>query len=178
MRLTIAALLILAAPALPQDGSLNPVDRYFDAAWKAAGVKPGPLADDYEFLRRVSLDVTGRLPKPDEIRTFVKSPDRARKIDELLASDEAAEFFADTWMRVLLSYKFEETLPFKINFPAFRRYLKEAAANDPPHREFATPLLSDTGDYKQKPAANFLLAAIDPVEPPHEITNRITRIFL
>jgi hypothetical protein len=175
---TILALLVLAAPALPQSETANPIDRYLDAAWKSAGVKPGPLADDYEFLRRVWLDVTGRLPKPDEIRAFVKSPDRAKKIDDLLASDEAADFFADTWMRLLLSYKFEETLPLKINFPAFRRYLKESAANDLPYRDFATQLLSDTGDYKQKPAANFLLAAIDPAEPPHEITNRITRIFL
>jgi hypothetical protein len=178
MRLTIPALLILASSAAPQDSAVNPIDLYFDAAWKSAGIKPGPLADDYEFLRRVSLDVTGRLPKPDEIRAFVASPDRVRKIDDLLAGDEAAEFFADTWMRILLAYKFEETLPQKINFPAFRRYLKEAAAKDLPYRDFATQLLSDTGDYKQKPAANFLLAAIDPVEPPHEITNRVTRIFL
>lgn len=171
MHLIVAALLAL----VPED---NPIDRYFDAVWKGAGITAAPAADDYEFLRRVSLDVTGRLPKPDEIRAFVKAPDRAKKIDDLLASDEAAEFFADTWMRILLSYKFEETLPLKISFPAFRRYLKEAAAKDLPYRDFATQLLSDTGDYKQKPAANFLLAAIDPVEPPHEITNRVTRIFL
>jgi len=178
MRLTMLALLVLAVPAASQDGPANPVDRYFAVAWKSAGIRPAAPADDYEFLRRVSLDVTGRLPKPDEIRAFLKSPDRARKIDELLAGDEAAEFFADTWMRILLSYRFEETLPLKINFPAFRRYLKEAAAKDLPYRDFATQLLSDTGDYKQHPAANFLLAAIDPVEPPHEITNRVTRIFL
>lgn len=178
MRLAFAAALLVALPARAQDGLENPVDRYFDQAWKSAGIHPAPPADDYEFLRRVSLDVTGRLPKPDEIRAFIQSPDRARKIDELLAGDGAAEFFADTWLRILLSYKFEETLPQKINFPAFRRYLKEAAAKDLPYREFATELLSDTGDYRQKPAANFLLAAIDPAEPPHEITNRVTRIFL
>jgi hypothetical protein len=178
MRVTILALLAAVTPAFSQHTGGNPIDRYFETAWKASGAKPGPLADDYEFLRRASLDVTGRLPKPDEIRAFIKDPDRAKKIDELLASDEAAEFFADTWMRILLAYKFEETLPLKINFPAFRRYLKESAAKDLPYRDFATQLLSDTGDYKQKPAANFLLAAIDPVEPPHEITNRITRIFL
>jgi hypothetical protein len=176
MKVAFLALLLVPAPA-PEDGP-NPVDRYFDGSWKSARIKPGPLADDYEFLRRASLDVTGRLPRPDEIRAFIKSPDRARKIDELLVGDEASEFFADTWIRILLSYKFEETLPLKINFPAFRRYLKEAAAKDLPYRNFATQLLSDTGDYKQKPAANFLLAAIDPVEPPHEITNRVTRIFL
>src|SRR5438874_827681 len=136
MRRSLVLLLALATPALPQGAATNPIDRYFDAAWKSAGITPGPVADDYEFLRRVSLDVTGRLPKPDEIRAFVHAPDRARKIDDLLAGDEAAEFFADSWLRILLSYKFEETLPLKINFPAFRRYLKEAAAKDLPYRDF------------------------------------------
>jgi hypothetical protein len=176
MRLFSLALLLLAA-AGPED-PMNPVDRHFDAVWKSAGLQAPKPADDYEFFRRVSLDVIGRLPKPDEIRAFVREPDREKTIDRLLASDEAAEFFADNWLRLLLSYKFEETLPLKINFPAFRTWLKEVAAKDMPYRDFVTALLSDTGDYKQNPAANFLLAAIDPVEPPHEITNRVTRVFL
>ena len=178
MRVPALALLMLASAPGGREGAVNPIDRYFEGTWKSSGLSPGPLADDYEFLRRVSLDVIGRLPKPDEIRAFVREPDREKKIDELLASDSAAEFFADTWLRILLAYKFEETLPLKINFPAFRAYLKESAAKDLPYREFAQELLSDTGDYRQKPAANFLLAAIDPAEPPHEITNRVTRIFL
>jgi hypothetical protein len=178
MRWTILALLTLASPGAASEEAANPVDRYFDKLWKAAGIPTRPLADDYEFFRRLSLDVVGRLPKPDEIRAFVREPDRDKAIDSLLASDEAAEFFADTWLRLLLSYKFEETLPLKINFPAFRSWLRDSAARDLPYRDFVTQLLSDTGDYKQNPAANFLLAAIDPVEPPHEITNRVTRIFL
>src|SRR5882672_6450333 len=178
MRWMLLALLTLTVPATATEDAPNPVDLYFDKVWKAAGIPSRPAADDYEFYRRLSLDVVGRLPKPDEIRAFVREPDRNRAIDALLASDEAAEFFADTWLRLLLSYKFEETLPLKINFPAFRAWLKDSAAKDLPYREFVTQLLSDTGDYKQNPAANFLLAAIDPVEPPYEITNRITRIFL
>jgi hypothetical protein len=178
MRWTILALLTFAGPATASEDPLNPVDRYFEKVWKAAGIPPRPLADDYEFFRRLSLDVIGRLPRPDEIRAFVHEPDRDRAIESLLASDEAAEFFADSWLRLLLSYKFEETLPLKINFPAFRSWLRDTAAKDLPYRDFVTQLLSDTGDYKQNPASNFLLAAIDPVEPPYELTNRVTRIFL
>lgn len=178
MKWPLVVLLALAGTAAAPDGPVNPVDRYFDPAWKAAGIPGRPLADDYEFFRRLTLDVLGRLPRPDEIRGFVREPDREKAIDAMLASDEAAEFFADTWLRLLLSYKFEETLPFKINFPAFRAWLKDAAAKDLPYRDFATQLISDTGDYKQNPASNFLLAALDPAEPPHEITNRVTRIFL
>lgn len=178
MRWTILAILTVAAPAGASEDPANPVDRYFDRVWAAARIPSRPPADDYEYYRRLSLDVLGRLPKPDEIRAFVREPDREQAIDRLLASEEAAEFFADTWLRLLLSYKFEETLPQKINFPAFRGWLKDAALKDLPYRDFVTELISDTGDYKQHPAANFLLAAVDPAEPPHEITNRVTRLFL
>jgi len=173
----IAALAALLA-ASAQDTPANPIDRYFDRHWAERQIAPAPRADDYEFLRRASLDVLGRLPKPDEIRAFEKSPDRDRKIDELLGHADAAEFFADTWMRILLNYHFEETAPLKMNFPAFRGYLKEAYAKDLPYRDFATQLLSDYGDNQKKPASNFILVALDPMEPPHEIAARTTRIFL
>jgi hypothetical protein len=156
----------------------NPVDAYFDQWWKDNAVEAAPRADDYAFLRRASLDVLGRLPKPDEIRAFVAAPDREKKIDELLAHADAAEFFADTWLRILLAYKFEETAPIKMNFPAFRGWLKDVYAKDLPYRDFATALLADHGDNIKKPASNFILVALDPMEPPHEVTNRVTRVFL
>ncbi len=178
MRTAIVALLAIGAPAAARQSAENPVDRYFEKHWAELGVKPAPKADNYEFLRRASLDVLGRLPKPDEIRAFEKAPDRARKIDELIDHADAAEFFADTWTRILLNYHFEETAPLKMSFPAFRGYLKEVYAKEVPYRDFAVQLLSDHGDYVKKPASNFMLVALDPNEPPHEITSRTTRIFL
>jgi hypothetical protein len=175
---TLAALLAAAPAARAQEAPANPVDRYFERFWAEREIRPAPRADDYEFLRRATLDVLGRLPKPEEIRAFEKSPDRARKIDALLDHADAAEFFADTWMRILLNYHFEETAPLKMNFPAFRGYLKDVYAKDVPYREFVTQLLSDHGDNQKKPATNFVLVALDPNEPPHEIAARTTRIFL
>lgn len=166
--------LLLAAALTAQ----NPIDAYFDRWWKDNGVAPAPRADDYEFLRRASLDVLGRLPKPDEIRAFVKANDREKAIDALLAHPDAAEYFADTWLRILLAYKFEETAPLKMNFPAFRAWLKDVYVRDLPYRDFAAALLADHGDNVKKPASNFLLVALDPAEPPHELSNRTTRVFL
>src|SRR5437016_6935730 len=179
MKLIPLAILV-ALPALAQEFPSNPIDRYFEKYWKENGIKAGPPADDYEFLRRASLDVLGRLPRPQDIRAFEASKDRARKVEELLESPEAAQFFADTWLRILMSYHFDETAPLRISFPAFSGYLKEVYSKDLPYRDFASQLLSDVGDYKQKPASNFILAALDPnqAEPPHELTSRTTRIFL
>lgn len=180
MRATLEAILAFAAaiPGGPQDPPGHPIDRYFARFWADRGLTPAPPADDYEFLRRATLDVLGRPPRPEEIRAFEKDPDRHRAIEKLLAHPESAEFFADTWLRILLNYRFEETLPLKIHFPAFRAYLKEVFARDVPYREFAAQLLSDHGDNVKKPATNFVLAALDPNEPPHEIASRTARVFL
>jgi hypothetical protein len=65
----------------------NFIDKHILAKLKRLNIPPSELADDVTFLRRVSLDVAGELPTPEEIRKFLddKTPDkRARKIDELL----------------------------------------------------------------------------------------------
>ena len=65
----------------------NKVDELVNAKLRKVGIIPSPLCSDTEFLRRASLDVTGTLPTPQEVETFLadKTPDkRDRKIDELL----------------------------------------------------------------------------------------------
>ena len=67
--------------------SKNKVDELVNAKLRKAGIIPSPLCSDAEFLRRASLDVTGTLPTPREVETFLadKAADkRDRKIDELL----------------------------------------------------------------------------------------------
>src|SRR5262249_43048624 len=66
----------------------NFIDPHILAKLRKLNIPPAGLCDDATFLRRVSLDVTGQLPEPKEVRAFLadKTPDRrARKIDELLA---------------------------------------------------------------------------------------------
>jgi hypothetical protein len=65
----------------------NKVDELVNSKLRKVGIIPSPLCSDAEFLRRASLDVTGTLPTPQEVETFLadKTPDkRDRKIDELL----------------------------------------------------------------------------------------------
>ena len=56
------------------------------------------------FLRRISLDLTGRLPTADEVRAFLEDQDSAKRdklIDRLLESNEYADFFANKWSTIL-----------------------------------------------------------------------------
>jgi hypothetical protein len=71
----------------PTVAEANYVDREVFAKLRLLNTVPSDLADDFEFLRRVTIDTIGSLPAPDEVRAFAadKSPDkRARKIEELL----------------------------------------------------------------------------------------------
>lgn len=65
------------------------IDQQIDAAIKAAGVTPAPQADDATLIRRLTLDLVGRIPTLGEVEEFVRSTDpkkRAELIDRLLAS--------------------------------------------------------------------------------------------
>jgi len=71
----------------PEVPAPSKLDELVVAKLRKLGIVPSELASDTEFLRRVSLDLTGTLPKSDEVTAFAAdtSPDkRARKIDELL----------------------------------------------------------------------------------------------
>src|SRR3972149_10683038 len=81
-----------ARPPIPQvknsDWPRNPIDAFILAKLEARGLAPSPDADQYTLLRRVSLDLTGLLPTPEEIAAFTaeNSPDAYEKlIDRLLA---------------------------------------------------------------------------------------------
>ena len=71
----------------PQVETPTEIDRLVGQKLKKLGVVPSPVCDDTTFLRRVSLDITGTLPTPDEVREFVadNNPNkRTEKVDQLL----------------------------------------------------------------------------------------------
>ena len=77
------------------------IDRYILAEIEAAGLKPSPVADKVTLLRRVTLDLTGLPPTPDEVAAFVadESPEAYEKVvDRLLASPRYGEHMARFWM--------------------------------------------------------------------------------
>ena len=81
------------------------IDKQLETRWKAEKVQPAPIADDAEFMRRAYLDITGRIPRPAEIHTFLtdnSANKRRRLIDRLLDDPRFAIHFANLWRAVLL----------------------------------------------------------------------------
>jgi hypothetical protein len=82
--------LLPAAELLPADVPIEQaIDHYIDAELKEAKINPAPLADDAALLRRLTLDLNGRIPTPWELDEYVasKNPDKKIKlVDRLMAS--------------------------------------------------------------------------------------------
>ncbi|MBP86419.1 MAG: hypothetical protein CMJ64_06850 [Planctomycetaceae bacterium] len=76
----------------------HPIDRFVNAKIAKLGLRPSALCTDAEFLRRISIDMTGTLPTPEEVTAFLgdKSANkRNRKIDQLLNRSTYAGWWAN-----------------------------------------------------------------------------------
>ena len=130
-------------------------------------IKPARLSSDSVFLRRVFLDVTGRIPTIDETRKFLKdsSPDkRSRLIDELLESPD----FADYW-----TMRWADFLRVKAEFPinlwphgasVYYQWLHDSIYRNVRYDQFARALLMGQGSNFRSPASNFY-RAVERKEP-------------
>ncbi len=128
-------------------------------------------ADDFAFCRRATLDLAGRLPTPDELRAFGKSKNRAKLVDDLLASPDAARYHADLWMQWLLDWDFENRDFYRFKAGELHAWLREGF--DRPFAATVKALLAREG-----PAANFARKHLDGQEPPVKLATLSARLFL
>lgn len=86
----------------------NFIDEHVSREWRRLGSKPAALSTDAEFLRRVSLDITGTLPAPEEVRAFLDSdnPDKRTKlIDTLLERPAYVDYWSLQWSNLLRGHR-------------------------------------------------------------------------
>jgi hypothetical protein len=125
---------------------LPTIDRYIFTGLQQAGVTPANKTTDFEFIRRVTLDLTGRIPTTASVLSFVadSAPDkRTRLIDELLAKPE----WLDKWTMYFGDLLDNSSRTTQINrFPegrnAFYNYIHDALSSNKPYNELATDLIT------------------------------------
>jgi hypothetical protein len=131
-------------PALPAPADLsqvkNPIDRFIQDRLRRDGMTAVHLADPRTQLRRVTLDLTGVPPTPDEMRAFLadKAPDAYEKaVDRLLASPRYAEQRTMHWLDAV---RYADTSGFHGDNPIpawpYRDYVLRAFADNKPFDEF------------------------------------------
>lgn len=82
----------------PREDSASQIDPWVNARLKSLHLVPSPICDDSEFLRRASIDLTGTLPPPSEVKAFLADTTankREKKIDELLRRPAMAAWWAN-----------------------------------------------------------------------------------
>ncbi|HVE41935.1 MAG TPA: PSD1 and planctomycete cytochrome C domain-containing protein [Planctomycetota bacterium] len=107
-RLDLWSLRKIARPALPavkdEAWVRTPVDRYILAALEAATLRPSPEADRRTLIRRVTVDLTGLPPTPEEVKAFLEDPAAdayERLVERLLAGPRYGERWARHWMDIV-----------------------------------------------------------------------------
>jgi hypothetical protein len=134
----------------------NFIDVHLFGKMERDKVPHSQLATDHEFLRRVTLDLTGRIPSPDEIRAFASNADPAKRdklIDRLLESDA----YVDKW-----SYYFMDL--FRANGKMgrgqnlFHYWMKENLRVDRPYDEVARSIIAASAKSNHVVAASNVIA--------------------
>jgi hypothetical protein len=142
----------------------NLVDNFAHKKWQELGLVPSELCSDEQFIRRVSLDITGTLPTPAEVTAFLNSKDpnkRDKLIDALLEKPEYAYFFANKWADILHVKRKQQPSLAQGTF-AFHNWIREAIANDKRHDEFAQEILTATGDENKHPPTVWYKELMNP----------------
>lgn len=129
----------------------NLIDVFIYQAFNQQGVKPAGKTDDFEFIRRVTLDLTGRIPVADRVVSFVAdgAPDkRAKLVDELLAKPEWLDkwtmFYGDLYKNASV-----ETSAGLNRYPqgrdAYNTWIRNALSSGKPYDQMARELISAKG---------------------------------
>ena len=164
-----------------QTHAAGSIDAYIFADLQKNQITPAPPTTDWEFIRRVTLDLTGRIPLPSRVLTFVadSSPDkRAKLIDELLASPQ----WVDKWTMYygdLFQNTVNKPSSGLVRFPqgrnAFYQWIKDSLANGKPYNQMATELITAASDnsYTDGPT-NWLVGGVVTGGPAQDITDQMT----
>jgi len=143
----------LEAPRLPEPNAADrtwartPIDLFVVAKLRELGLSPSPEADRRTLIRRLSFDLTGLPPSPEDVKRFVedaKPQAYEALVERLLASEQYGERWAQHWLDVVHyadthGYDKDKVRP---NAWPYRDYVIRAFNTDKPYREFVREQLA------------------------------------
>ena len=153
---------LVSGRAAPADSAVerrNYIDEFIFSKMEQDGVPHAPTASDGEFLRRATLDLTGRIPPPNQVRAFRANPDPAKR-DKLIDGLIGTEAWVDKW-----SYAFLDL--FRANGKMgrgqylFHYWLKENLRSDRPYDETAREIITASAK------SNWVVAASNVIAREH-----------
>jgi hypothetical protein len=157
------------------------IDSYIWADFQKNGITPAPKTTDWEFIRRVTLDLTGRIPTPDRVLAFVADTTptkRANLIAELMAKPEWVDkwtmFYGDLFSNT--TNKASTALNrFAQGRNAFFQWIQSSIKSGKPYNQMATELIAaSTGNTYNDGPSNFLIGGVVTMGPTQDIMDQMT----
>jgi hypothetical protein len=152
------------------------IDELIRQKWAEEKVTPSRVATDEEFLRRVYLDVVGRIPRIEEAQAFLASREsgkRQKLVEYLLNQPDYAKNFATQWGVLLLGRQRQER---QVDRAALAAWLRRQFLDERPWDRVVYDLVTARGSNKENGAVNFPLAHLEFGAVP--LTSFTTRLFL
>lgn len=159
-----------------QIASQNPIDRFVASKWDRLKIQPSGLCNDADFLRRVTLDLTGVPPTPEAVRAFLADTTesrvkRERIIDELVSSEAFIDHWTNKWSDLLqVNSKFLG----KEGASKFKDWIRNSFATNKPYDKFVYEILTASGSNRENPAASYYKI----LRTPEEAVENSTHLFL
>lgn len=152
----------------------SPIDGFIWSKLRQMRIVPSELCDDSTFLRRLHLDVLGRLPDPDVTRRFladVSQDKRTKAIDAVLNDNAYADYHALKWADVLMVD--QEALGSRGAFE-FHRWLRDQMASNRPYDEWVRELITASGNSGKFGPVNFYRS----LRTSEDLTRAVSQAFL
>jgi hypothetical protein len=158
------------------------IEQQIQAKLAEARIPASPAADDAEFLRRVYLDITGRIPTCDQAVAFLddnSADKRAKLIDELLNRPEYGLHLATIW-RDLMIDRSSDMNGVRSNYSwEFVTWLARQLNDDRGWNEIVTDMLVAEGEAKTNPATTLILAnRMNDFPRPEILIGSVGKLFL
>ena len=172
--LTLNCTKVAVTPTRQVSSSTKHLDRHINAVLKREGIQPSRIAEDTEFLRRVHLDLTGKIPAPEEVLDFLKdgSPNkRQKKIDQLLGSEPYIDYWTRLWVNWLIGRRGDND-DRRIGLAA---WVQGALTKNIPYNQFVQELIAADGELKDNGAGNYIMRY---ERSPAVLTSHSSRLFL
>ena len=150
------------------------IDREILEALSTLRLAPSPAADDATFLRRVTLDLSGRLPNTAAVRAFLarKDPKKRRAvIDRLLASEEFSEYWALQLAKLLRINPGQQNRQGTLKY---HQWLHQQVGENTGYDKLARTVILATGDSHKVGPANFYRT----VKGPRKQAEFMSEVFM
>jgi hypothetical protein len=153
------------------------IDQQIRQGWQDNEIEPSAAATDEEWVRRIYLDLLGRIPTMAEARTFLadESP-RKRSVltEELLEHEDYVRNFTTVWSNNCIG----RGAPQRVSRTGMEKFFREAFARNRPWDEIVVEIVTASGHYEENGAVNYTLAQMQNADEGVQLTAMTARLFL